>query len=187
MLISSTTLNGAVGNDSNNNITMSVGNTVIANVNSTGMYFEAGKKAIYTGGILQVVQSANSTTTTVSSASWVDTGYVGTITPTSTSSKILVIVNTMPRHQSAGMNPNYRLSRGGAAFSGAVSDFYHPTGGGVSGCVTITWLDSPATTSPVTYGLQWMTAGAGGSVIFNADYNNNNYGVTYITMMEIAG
>ena len=63
MLISSTTLNGAVGNDSNNNITMSVGNTVIANINSTGMYFQPGMKAIYTGAVLQVVQVSTNTIT----------------------------------------------------------------------------------------------------------------------------
>ena len=57
MLLSSTTVNGAVSNDSNNNITMSVGNTVIANVNSSGIFFESGKKAIYTGAVLQVVSN----------------------------------------------------------------------------------------------------------------------------------
>ena len=55
MLLTSTTVNGAVSNDSNNNITMSVGNTVIANVNSSGSFFESSKKAIYTGAVLQVV------------------------------------------------------------------------------------------------------------------------------------
>ena len=59
MLLTSTTVNGAVSNDSNNNITMSVGNTVIANVNSSGIFFESGKKAIYTGGILQTIANTS--------------------------------------------------------------------------------------------------------------------------------
>jgi len=92
MLLSSTTLNGAVSNDSNNNITMSVGNTVIANVNSSGIYFESGKKAIYTGAVLQVVSTQVVGGFVTSSSSYVfATNQSISITSTVANSKFLVL------------------------------------------------------------------------------------------------
>ena len=46
-----------------------------------------------TGAVLQVVQASNSTSFVTSSTSYVDTPLTATITPTSTSSKILVMWN----------------------------------------------------------------------------------------------
>ena len=43
------------------------------------------------GGILQTVEATDSTQTTTTSGSYVDTGLTATITPSSTSSKILAI------------------------------------------------------------------------------------------------
>jgi hypothetical protein len=95
MLLSSTTLNGAVSNDSNNNITMSVGNTVIANVNSSGIFFESGKKAIYTGAVLQVVNTNVTGNFSVASGSFVHaTNHSLSITTVAANSKIILFCNT---------------------------------------------------------------------------------------------
>ena len=105
MLLSSTTVNGAVSNDSNNNITMSVGNTVIANVNSSGIALASGTKVFYTGAMLQtaITSYAGSGLTAHTATSTTTTGVYGTITTTQASSSILVSIYL-------ALNPNAPVS-----------------------------------------------------------------------------
>ena len=73
-----------------------------------------------------------------------------------------------------------------AAFSGITLDFWVPSPySGLSGNINIQWLDSPSTTSSVTYTAQFATWG-GGTASINKDYNNNQNGVTYLTLLEVA-
>ena len=187
MILSSTTVNGAVSNDSNNNITMSVGNTVIANVNSSGIFFESGKKAIYTGATLQVVSSYTASSITTTSGSPVDTNLSASITPTSSSSKILVLLST-----------NGYVSRGSTAVSYGDMFLYMIRGStqiassrnavnfGVNTWTDImfaqnglVFLDSPATTSSTTYKLQV-------SVSNSQSLQVPFQGFATMTLMEIA-
>ena len=55
----------------------------------------AGKKILQnTGGVLQVVEGTRTDGTNTASSSYVDAGLSATITPTSSSSKVLVVVAT---------------------------------------------------------------------------------------------
>ena len=138
------------------------------------------------GTILQVKQTAYSTVDSTTSNTPVNTGCAVSITPSTNTNKILVILNMPTYHSSTGMNSFARITRNnGAANSSLVQDYYHPTGTGVSGNITITWLDSPSTTSQVTYTAQYGTYG-GGTLSINKDYNGTNNGVTYLTVMEVA-
>ena len=114
------------------------------------------------GSVLQVVQGYTATGTTTSSATPVDTALSATITPTSASSKILVL-----------MNGNGYVSRGSEARSFGDMFFYIVRGSttlangrtGINFGVN-TWtdmfpaqncyvyLDSPSTTSATTYKMQ---------------------------------
>lgn len=202
MLLTSTTVNGAVSNDSNNNITMSVGNTVIANVNSSGIFFESGKKAIYTGAVLQVVSTVKTDTFTTTSTSYVDvTGLSVSITPSSSSNKILVLFQISGSQNVAAGRAYVKLLRdstginlGAAAGSRtpALGGFSSPDNSIPSAPVSGNFLDSPATTSSVTYKVQLaMTAGAGSAYINqtqqDADSSNQLRMASTITVMEIAG
>ena len=200
MLLSSTTVNGAVSNDSNNNITMSVGNTVIANVNSSGIFFESGKKAIYTGAVLQVASAVKSDTLTTSSTTFTDiTGLSVSITPLFSSSKILVMVNMTGQGVAGVSIAQFRLVRdstvinaGAAAgsrtlgFAAAIpADSNHPITHGAN------YLDSPSSTSSITYKVQVRTS-AGGTAYVNiaqgdSDDVNRTRTSSTITVMEIAG
>jgi hypothetical protein len=203
MLLTSTTLNGAVSNDSNNNITMSVGNTVIANVNSSGIFFESGKKAIYTGAILQVVQT-NLTT----ALSWTgDTNYhtimSANITPTSTSSKILVQCHVQLAAQNS-MNNILVLNatRNGTYIvqntSGGATNSYNAwgcyggpsltTGARLAMMYSMNYLDSPASTSALTYAIaakldQSQNTAYVGQWGLNSDAAN----ISSLLLLEIAG
>lgn len=191
MLLTSTTLNGAVSNDSNNNITMSVGNTVIANVNSSGIFFESGKKAIYTGAVLQVVSVVYATSTTIASDTYVDTGLSASITPSSTSSKILVITSQSSfgvLGNNSGRNYYVRLVRGSTALAERSTEINATVGsnGFKTGAVEGSWsyLDSPNTTSSTTYKSQAKVSNTADTCQIRFQWENMQ---SSIILLEIAG
>jgi hypothetical protein len=153
-----------------------------------------------TGSVLQVVQAVKTDRFTTTSGTFVDiTGYSATITPSSTSSKILVISSF---HVSNGATSAYvraQLLRGATALglgdaSGSATQITSTSSIGNSSDPDIlnssyTYLDSPATTSATTYKWQMYTFG-GRTGTFNgstgtADSNRLNSSST-ITLMEIA-
>ena len=72
----------------------------IATVNSSGITMASGKAISGDGAggkVLQVVQTTYSTVTGISNTSYIDSGITASITPSSTSSKILVIVSISGR------------------------------------------------------------------------------------------
>jgi len=120
------------------------------------------------GKVLQVVQSTYSTETTVTSLTMTDTGLSATITPSLATSKVLVLVSQpiwIDRITSlAGMN--LRLMRastriyGSPDTGGGGADSGYSQAGGATRIqmrwnYTITYLDSPATTSATTYKTQF--------------------------------
>jgi len=119
------------------------------------------------GKVLQVVSGSTSTGVQSTSSTFADTGLTATITPSATSSKILVLanINGIARHTAdAGMG--LRLVRGSsdiltfadkALKVGGTNYIY---GEGV-GC---NYLDSPSTTSATTYKVTYNNDAAVGTV-----------------------
>jgi hypothetical protein len=112
------------------------------------------------GKVLQVVQATYSTETTSTSQSFVATGLSATITPTLSTSKILVIVSQvlmLNRSSTADVGCGYLLYRGSSFVFGGSSQtsqyFYSSANGTVyySTRAGLSYLDSPATTSATTY------------------------------------
>ena len=137
------------------------------------------------GHVLQVVQAKLTSAATTASTSFVDTGLSVTITPTSSSSKILVMADygTGSNNSSNGMIT--QLVRGstslfyrGDSFSGAGSTF---------GAGSFSHLDSPATTSAVTYKIQFLSQGSSTTVSFNTSYTNYVSPTSHLTAMEFGG
>ena len=137
--------------------------------------------ALPTGCVLQVVSATYSTTTTSSSGSYSDTGLTASITPTSSSSKILVIVSQSGLNTGSANNGiNIKLVRGGTdliVFAAA----YNFSGGGAICGASASYLDSPATTSSTTYKTQQARFSGAGNISTQA-----NADVSTITLMEIA-
>lgn len=140
------------------------------------------------GKVLQVVSATTSTTTTIATTTPTDTGITATITPTASTSKILVIVSGHLnfRRSSSSQAVNYKLFRGATEIQGGAESAgrLEVTGGTYvenSFNVTIHHLDSPATTSATTYKLQaniTATSNSGTS-------NWNGACPSNITLMEI--
>jgi hypothetical protein len=144
------------------------------------------------GKLLQVVQGTYSTITTIASTSMTDTGLSLAITPTSATSKILVMVNHLAHLQRQSSENGYsmRIMRGAteAFLTGATStnvSYFYNAGSTdfAQGLPTaLCYLDSPATTSSTTYKTQAriQNTANSGSVIFQPGSSTS-----VITLMEI--
>jgi hypothetical protein len=130
------------------------------------------------GKILQVVTVTKSTSFATSSTSYVDaTGVTLSITPTSISSKVMVFLTVSGASSVLDKATWYQILRD-ATSVGVVLSSTFATSGTVQAALTI--LDSPATTSAVTYKLQMKTQSANSSTISG---NSDN---TTLTVMEVA-
>ena len=140
------------------------------------------------GNILQVVNGTYSTQTTSSSSTPADTGLTATITPTSASSKILVIVN----QAGCGKETNntymrLRLLRGATVISHfeRSGGYTNSSAANYFGACSVCYLDSPATTSATTYKTQLDSSLNVAIVLVQC----NEGGITTmstITLMEVA-
>ena len=150
------------------------------------------------GNILQVVQGSTSTVVSVTNEAWTDTGLSATITPTSSTSKILVIISQQCQYYRTNdaNGVGIRLFRNATVIDnppinsqGGLTDYL-----GISGSTTInryliysrSVLDSPGTTNAVTYKTQGRpyldTNGGYASFQTNASID----GTSYIQLMEVA-
>jgi hypothetical protein len=142
------------------------------------------KASLPAGSVLQVVNATYSSTTSSSSSTYADTGLTATITLSSTSSKVLVIVDQAGlAKQTNDANINLKLLRSGSDLAIVTS------GAGYTGTTTpnyvgnsgISYLDSPASISALTYKTQIASANNNASVVCQV-----NSSVSTITLMEIA-
>jgi hypothetical protein len=142
------------------------------------------------GKVLQVVQGSSTTATTITSTTMTDTTLSLSITPTSATSKILVLVSQQfELYRGTGNETGYtmRILRGAtevyATGSTNTAGYIFANGAsqvGIDAYVSLTYLDSPATTSATTYKTQGRLQTAVGSLV----YQNNSANST-ITLMEI--
>ena len=134
------------------------------------------------GTVLQVVHGSTFTQVSSSSNSYTDTGLTATITPTSATSKILVIVSHPQCAKNAGnVGLQLKLVRNGSdvvgfstylGYTGSGLDQYFYAGG--------TYLDSPASTSALVYKTQFGSYNSASQVVVQAVTPST------ITLMEIA-
>ena len=153
-----------------------------------------------TGNVLQVVEGRLTTAVETTSTSFTDTGLSVSITPTSASSKILITVSVNSISASNGTGVHVRTRRGSTDIinntqpSQACNDAWF-CGGGAStdsnrqrASGTISLLDSPATTSEITYVTQFRCTDGGSTAYINRlGITAGNGSVSTITLMEIAG
>ena len=115
------------------------------------------------GKVLQVVQATYSIQVNTSSSSFTDSGLTASITPSASTSKVLVIVTQNGVGKDTGNTDAFlNLLRGATIISdfGKVIGNNGATGGNVPGSAAVAYLDSPATTSSTTYKTQ-IASGAG--------------------------
>jgi hypothetical protein len=146
------------------------------------------KATLPTGSVLQVVQANTSSSTATTAGTFTDTNLSASITPSSTSNKVLVMVTQ-----------SIYVANGGADNGGVVQILRNSTGvfndGGSNAIyinatsvsqtaltmyMAMNFFDAPSSTSAVTYKTQ-MKAEDGSTI--TAQINSNT---STITLMEIA-
>jgi hypothetical protein len=144
------------------------------------------------GKILQVVGASTTTSTSTSSATFTDSGLSATITPTSATSKIIVLISQkIETTNTSGDRAQSKVQTlRDAVVIGEVGGAYNllvlvdsATAGFFSQTIpyVFNYLDSPATTSPVTYKTQIAISTA------TSIAAQSNSGTSSIVLMEVAG
>jgi hypothetical protein len=160
------------------------GSGIITGLDADGI----SAQPVFPGNVLQVVNATFSTQVISSSSTFTDTGITATITPTSTTSKILVFVNVVGCRKDTGDTRLGLILLRGAT---SILDFEEYGGWtqntgsvGIGSCST-NYLDSPATTSATIYKVQFASMNNIARVFINV--NDSRTPTSTITLMEIAG
>lgn len=159
----------------------------IANVSGTNYNFIKQAVGTKQGTATGVTPNANST--------WLGTGFGKSITPTSTSSKILIMCTVILYNGNSGQYYSANIYRHSAAFTanGAVSgtqifnddrgfgSAYAHNSTNVFGTLSANFIDSPNTTSEIYYNVCHKRSGSS-SGIFDG-YNMDNT----LVLLEVGG
>jgi hypothetical protein len=136
------------------------------------------------GKVLQVIQDTDSTFRSNATTTFQTTGLSQAITPSSASSKILVMASVTYRvtDEAAANSISFRLRR---ASTTVISDIYVAQKAAsvyLGTRYTMIYLDDPATTSATTYELQFMNPNGTANALIQADGADN---MATMILMEI--
>jgi len=150
----------------------------------SGLAAVGGLSARQTGEVLQVVSNTYQVTSQIdtTSTTFITTGLSGTITPTSSSSKILAIATFDIKVQSGSTNLVTFYKNGSNIVAQHL--IQHSAAGDYIPA-TMQYLDSPASTSALTYTVYFRSA----SGSYTSSFGGNSYTafpIGVVTLMEIA-
>lgn len=139
------------------------------------------------GKVLQVVSATNSTviTTTTNYPSYANSGFTLSITPSASTSKILLIASIPFMQQNkTDLGGASRIVRGGGSVivypqTALYNQYVDGIGNSFATTHSHAFLDSPATTSAITYEIQFCTSAGGSS---NANISFAGQTASFIAM-----
>jgi len=138
------------------------------------------------GKIGQVITSVLSTTFTTTSTSFVSTGHSASITPTASSSKVLIMLNGGEAWNNNDVNYGRWTTfyRGGTDLGGGTNGLQkHYANTFLSMPHSIHYLDSPSTTSSTTYTVYHRTQA--GTTWYNHDGGTGTANKVSLTLLEV--
>ena len=144
------------------------------------------------GTVLQTVFAEHATQVSLAAGGYIDTGLTATITPKSTSSKILIQISMQFRCQGASGHDagiGWRIVRGSTNIWTSATTYrvYTYESGSdpaqIRGGDPINFQDSPSSTSALTYKIQGIGYNAGSNSTLNIQDSNNH---SSMILMEIA-
>ena len=145
------------------------------------------------GKILQVVQSISSSQVTTTESNYqtspTNTNLNATLTPASSSNKVLVNIDA--NFSASGCRINPVLIRNSTDISFGVSneglmDYGLFRDGNNSFRFSFMYLDSPSSTSSLTYNLFFSRHGGSGTATFNKAQDSGQKSISTITLMEVS-
>lgn len=175
------------GADTFAKLTVGANGTILTadSAEATGLKWAAASGG---GKVLQVVAATDDGIASTSSTTFSDTGLTVTITPTLSTSKILVLANigTLEKDQNyTNAAMKLRLVRGATSILDMGDrNLYNGAVARSTMAQSIAYLDSPATTSATTYKVQYASLNATQTVIYNT-YDTSNTTTSSIVVLEI--
>lgn len=173
---------------SNVTLTAPASNATLITTASTGQIIP--KAAMPVGSVIQTVVFRSQIAVSMTTNSYADTGYGATITPSSASNKIMLTFSCTELRARGDVATNMQIQRNGTGISEIKELGYSGGGGGtqttgsIGMAVSFTHVDSPSSTSALTYQIyaRKLTANAG-----NAEFlpNSTNAGFVTIVLQEI--
>ena len=168
------------------------GNIALADLSATGTkdattFLRGDNTFAEAGGglVLQAVYGSTNTEITSNVSTFADTGLTATITPSSSSNKVLVIVNQNGLYkQGADIRMQGRLLRGATNLGNFIGDETLRSSNTAAfdmGGTGFSYLDSPSTTSATVYKTQFRNVDNTNTVAVQ-----NGSSVSSITLLEIS-
>lgn len=182
-------LTGSVASDGQTTMSgnLQMGNNLITGLADGTNATDAATVGQLSGMIRQTVTATFNTQSTTTSSSFVNTSVTATITPTSSASKILVMVSASAHIYNYGNEQNIDIYNGTAEVTGSyrINKVLLPTEGvGQENWnpVAIMVVDSPATTSAVTYTVRQRCTNGSSALV---GFGSGDTGSSCIILMEI--
>jgi hypothetical protein len=151
-----------------------------------------------TGTVLQVVQGIKTDTQTIQTTSWVDVVSVS-ITPTSATNRIMIVAMINSCQDTSSGQPQFRLDRNGtpiglgdaAGSRNRITSGVPRTAGDAMINASLIFLDSPATTSALTYKIQANPVTGTAPMYINRTFSDPDQtyagrAITSIVVMEVS-
>ncbi len=148
----------------------------------------AGTVAMPSGHVIQLVTNTYSTETSISSSTYTDSGLTCQITPKFSSSKIFILVShhIKLKHATADSGGGWKIFRDTTEIKASAVNYAmyaytsHASEINIRGWQNWNYLDSPSSTSQITYKTQLSKYGGGE---LDAQANSNP---STMTLMEVA-
>lgn len=147
---------------------------------------------VASGSVLQVVYADTGTSSniTLSSSGWTSMSLTALVTPSSTSSKILIDFTPQFRmsvNSGSDVGVGWRILRNGSSVEATTStyhSYFYNNGGFIDsrGTDRVSFLDTPSSTSQLTYTFEGRAYNSAGTNVANNEANKSR-----VIIMEIAG
>jgi|688.fasta_scaffold131941_3 hypothetical protein len=138
------------------------------------------------GKVLQVVQRTTSSSSSSTFDQWNLTQLSGVITPSSSSSRILILATTAGTNVQNTYIGSFTLFRGATNLGDATYGFWNRLGNTYDASdytpATITYVDSPSTTSQINYTFQFRSNTNG---VVEANVSSNSPNLSTIQLLEV--
>jgi len=178
---------GTLATDSVTSAKITDGAITNADINASAAI--AASKLSGTGKVLQVKELSYTSVVSSSSSAYTSL-YSLSITPTASTSKILIMANVGGLYMNLGNQANqtnWRISRNGGTCTGVNTHFQtevgrNETSAGSRAYISMNIMDEPATTASVTYAVQVARHTGTGSGI----QINDTAGTSTIILMEVS-
>ena len=169
-------------NESSNTITVGASGDIVTIPSGCTLNVAGTPGTGFTGRLIQTVQATDASSLSSSSTSYVDTGLSASITPGSTSNKVLVLVSmgVFGADASGSAGAAHKLLRDSTDLIIHSSNGAH----GMSGYIytagtSFSYLDSPSSTSSITYKIQFKSNGG-------ENFVTDNGSTATMTLLEVS-